>query len=199
MPVQRLRPIASVFRQGIIACVAFMTPVFVVLYFMSIPNGPWLFVLVSQIVISLAIGISSWRFFQLAIWVSSDSIAERGFFRLHRAFSGPEIGSIVFAQAYSGPEIQPQLFVRSPSGATIVRMRGQFWTRESMETVMETLDAPVEIIDDPVSIAELRDSIPTVLYWFERRPVVAGIAFAAGLIALGAVVLIALRLTGVLA
>lgn len=175
-----------------------MTPVFIVLYVMAIPNGPWLFVLVSQIVISLAILIASWRFFQLAIWVSSDSIAERGFFRLHREFTGPEIGSIVFAQAYSGVEINPQLFVRGPSGATLVRMRGQFWTRESMEKVMDTLDAPVEIIDDPVSIAELRDSIPAGLYWFERRPVVAGIAFAASLIALGAVILVALRLSGVL-
>lgn len=198
MPVQRLRPIPSVFRQGILACVVFMIPVFVVLYSMSVPGGPWPVVLLAQIVISAAILISTWRFFSLGIWVSPDSITERGFFRLHREFHRSEIGSIVFANALSGREVHPQLFVRGPSGALLVRMRGQFWTRESMDTVLETLDVPVELIEDPVTVAELRDSIPSGLYWFERHPIVAGFAFAAALTCLGGVVLLVLRLTGVL-
>lgn len=198
MPVQELRPIADVFRQGILACVVFMIPVFLVLYFMTVPNGPWPVVLLAQVVISSAILISTWRFFSLAIWVSHDSITERGFFRLHRTFTRDQIGSIVFAETHNGREILPQLFVRSPSGALLVRMRGQFWTRESMDTVSEILDVPVELIEDTVTVSELRDTMPAGLYWFERHPVVAAISFAAALSCLGGVVLLVLRLTGVL-
>lgn len=198
MTAQRLTPIFGVFRQGIVACIAFMVPVFVVLYAMATTHGSWHFVLFWQLVFSAAVLFSTWRFFQLAILVSPDSISERGFFRIHRSYSREEIGSIVLARAYSGLEIHPQLFVLSPSGTLLIRMRGQFWTRESMDQVAETLDVPVRTIDEPISVAELRDTMPAMLYWFERHPVVAGFVFATSLSAIGAGILLALRLTRVL-
>jgi hypothetical protein len=198
MTVQRLRPLADVFRQGILACLVFMIPVFIVLFAMTVPDGPWELVLIAQVLISVAILISSWRFFKLAIWVSGDTIAERGFFRLHREFRTSEVGSLLFVNTYNGREIHPQLFVRDHSGALLIRMRGQFWSRDAMDQLVEALDVPVQLIEDPTTIAELRDTIPKGLYWFERLPVAAGFAFAAALACIGGITLLVLRFAGVM-
>jgi len=198
MTVQRLRPLADVFRQGILACLVFMIPVFIVLFAMTVPDGPWELVLIAQILISVAILISSWRFFKLAIWVSDDTITERGFFRLHREFSRSEVGSVLFVNTYNGREIHPQLFVRDHSGALLIRMRGQFWSRDAMDQLVEALDVPAQLIEDPMTVAELRETTPQGLYWFERLPVAAGFAFAAALACLGGITLLVLRFAGVM-
>lgn len=198
MTVQRLRPLADVFRQGILACLVFMIPVFVVLFAMTVPDGPWELVLICQILISVAILISSWRFFKLAIVISPETVAERGFFRLHREFPRSDIGSMLFVNTYSGREVHPQLFVRDHGGALLIRMRGQFWSRDSMDQLVEALDVPVQLIEDPMTVEELRDTIPEGLYWFERLPVAAGFAFAAAVACLGGITLLVLKFTGVM-
>lgn len=175
-----------------------MIPVFIVLFAMTVPDGPWELVLIAQILISVAILISSWRFFKLAIWVSGDTITERGFFRLHREFRTSEVGSLLFVNTYNGREIHPQLFVRDHNGALLIRMRGQFWSRDAMDQLVEALDVPVQLIEDPTTIAELRETIPKGLYWFERLPVAAGFAFAAALACIGGIALLVLRFAGVM-
>jgi len=175
-----------------------MIPVFVVLFAMTIPDGPWELVLFFQILISTAILISTWRFFKLAIWVSADTIAERGFFRLHREFRRSDVGSVLFVNTHNGREIHPQLFIRDHSGALLIRMRGQFWSRESMDQLVEALDVPAQLIEDPMTVSELRETIPKGLYWFERLPVAAGFAFAAALACLGGITLLVLRFAGVM-
>ena len=43
-----LRPFAHLFRQGVLATVAFMLPILLVLYFLTIPDGPWQAVLATS-------------------------------------------------------------------------------------------------------------------------------------------------------
>ncbi|MCU1410052.1 MAG: hypothetical protein JWR04_759 [Rhodoglobus sp.] len=186
----KLRPLPRIFSQGIIAVVAFMTPVFVVLYVMTIPSGPWRAVLVTQIIATIVVVAASASYFRLAIWVDRTSITEVGFFGRTVRVEAGEIGSVFVADVFeaSGTKTLPQLFVRDKAGKQVIRMRGQFWSRESMDRVLAILEVPKLARDDSVSTRELRDEYPGLLYWFERRPFIAGLVFTACTIVVGALV-----------
>jgi hypothetical protein len=186
----KLRPLGHVFSQGIIAVVAFMAPVFVVLYFLTIPSGPWRAVLVTQVIATIVVVASSVSYFRLAIWVDRTSITEIGFFGRMRRVEARDIESVFVADVFeaSGTKTLPQLFVRDASGRTVIRMRGQFWSKESMDRVLAILEVPKVAREASVSTRELRDEYPGLLYWFERRPVIGALVFTAGTAVVGAVV-----------
>ena len=60
-----MRPHDNLFRQGVLAVVAFMTPVFVVLYVMTVPEGPWKAVLVSHLIATVAVVAAGFAYFRL--------------------------------------------------------------------------------------------------------------------------------------
>jgi hypothetical protein len=163
-----------------IACFVFMVPVFVVLYFVAVPQGLGMAVVWGQVVAAVLILLATAAFFRAAIWVSPDRVVERGYFGGMKRMSRADIGSIMIVETYdeNSAETQPQLFIRDRTGKREIRMRGQFWSRENMNLVMSTLDVPVEQIDDSAT-SELREEFPTLLYWFERRPWIAAAVFAA--------------------
>ena len=190
----RLRPNSSLFRQGLLASIIFMTIVFVVLYFLTIPDGPWQLVLGMQVVISLAITFASWGYFSATIWVSPDEISERGFFGQRHRFPVATIDSIVTATVTgSGGELQRQVFVRDAAGRLQVRMRGQFWSPESLDTVIRTLGVPVVRVEEVTTIRELRRQYPELLFWFERHPRIAIAVTAATGLVIGVVLFAFLR------
>jgi len=194
----KLRPLPHIFSQGVIAVVAFMAPVFVVLYVMTIPSGPWKAVLVTQIIATLAVAYGTFSYFRATIWVEPTSITEIGFFGRTRRVEAHEIGSVFVADVFeaSGTRTLPQLFVRDKQGRQVIRMRGQFWSRESMDRVLAILDVTKLARDDSVSTRELRDQYPGLLYWFERRPIIAALAFSVGMLAVGAVIYALFAISG---
>lgn len=194
----KLRPLATIFSQGIIAVVAFMTPVFIVLYVMTLPSGPWKAVLVTQIIATLAVVLGTVSYFRLAIWVDRTSITEVGFFGRTKRVEAADIGSVFVAEVFeaSGTKTLPQLFVRDKQGRQLIRMRGQFWSKESMDRVLATLEVPRLARDDSVSLRELRDEYPGLLYWFERHPIIAALAFTAGTAVVGGAVYALFALSG---
>ena len=198
-PTVRLRPYSHLFSQGIFAVVAFMTPVFVVLYVLTLPNSRWPAVLVLQVVATLLVFVAAWAYFGTAIWVSPTEISERGFFGRKRTFARQSIGSVVIAETYasSSSETIPQLFVCDHEGTQIVRMRGQFWSRENMEVVKSTLDVPFTVVDEAVTTGDLRRDFPGLLYWFERHPVLTALGFTAFFVSLAGIVMAFLMITGV--
>lgn len=194
--MRALRPHSFLLRQGLVASIVSLTPIFGVLYFLTIPNGPWAIVVATQAVATIAITLACSGYFAVAIWVAPGVIAERGFFGRKTRFEASDIGSILVAHTYASPDLTPipQLFVCDHDGKQLVRMRGQFWSRESMDAVIEALPVPVTETDGPVSIADLRHDFPGLLYWFERHPIWAGLAFT-GIVALfGGVLLLVLQL-----
>ena len=180
----RLRPHPHLFRRGTGAIIAFFVPTFGVLYFLSVPNGPWPLVLVTQLLVAAAFGCSVIAYLRLGVWVTAETIAERGFFGMMRRYARSQLGTTIFVNTYHGGWVEtvPQLFITDPTGRQLIRLRGQFWSRDSMQTVMDTLDVPLTEIDHPVSKSELHAMYPGLLYWFERRPVVAALLFAAILV-----------------
>lgn len=195
----KLRPLGHVYTQGIIACVAFMTPVFIVLYCLAGPDGQWETVLAVQIVATLLVTLASARYFGLGIWVSADGVSERGFFRRRTFYPLSTIGSVVRARTFEGSSARtsPQLFVCDHDGRQLVRMRGQFWSIESMDVVAATLEVPISHLDDVRSLEELGKDFPGLLYWFERHPILMAAGFAAGLAVVAALVFGLLTIAGV--
>lgn len=191
---QRIRPLSSLFRQGLLGSIVFITIVFVVLYFLTVPNGPWTLVLSLQVVAMVVVGLAAWGYFSATIWVSRTEVSERGFFGTRRRFPVAEIDSILVATTVgSGGELQRQVFIRDAAGRLLVRMRGQFWSAESMDAVVTTLPVPVVKIDEVTTIKELRQQYPQLLFWFERRPVLA-LAVTAGVsLLIGVVLFVFLR------
>ena len=197
--VKRLRPHSHLFREGIIAVILFMAPVFVVLYVITLNNGHWLAVFVLQVIVTLLVVLAAWGYFGVAIWVSPEAISERGFFGRKTTFAREQLGSIVIAetQTASSAETTTQLFVCDEDGKGLVRMRGQFWSRENMELVRTTLDLPATEFDEAVTTRELRRDFPQLLYGFERHPVLALLSFTVATVVVAGLVMAFLFLAGV--
>ena len=186
----KLRPHEDLFRQGVVAYLAFMAPVFVVLYVLTIPRGPWVAVLVTHAIAIVLFIVVSVLYFRVAIWVDRTGITEIGLLGRTTRIEAADIGSLFLVEMFeaSGTHTLPQLFVRDSAGKQVMRMRGQFWSKASMDTVVATLEVPKEASDQAVSSRELRDEYPGLLYWFERRPVIAALAFGAGVAIVAAIV-----------
>ena len=186
-----LMPRRSLYRQALLATLAFLGPVLIVLYWITIPDGPWVVVLVTHLIASAAFAVASWSFFAVAVWVHPTGIAERGFFGSRTHFERDEIDSIMLVRTFAGgspTETMPQLFVCGPNGEQLVRMRGAFWTDEAMEAVSEELDIPITEFSESVTSAELLEEYPHLLYWFERRPVLAAAVFSASVVVGGGII-----------
>jgi len=193
MDTTRLRPHRHLLWRGIGAILAFCIPTFGALIFVTAPDGPWMVVLTSEVILLLVLCIAVYRYLRTGIWVDAAGIAERGFFLSRGRVPLAQIGSLVSANVFraGGADTVPQLFICDHDGQQLVRLRGQFWSEESMRAIMTILEAPVVEIAHPVSTMELHRDYPGLLYWFERRPILAYLLFA-GLLALGGVGLYAL-------
>jgi hypothetical protein len=187
--LHRIRPTQRILRRGAATIIAFLVPITVILYFLTVPDGPWLFILVPELVILAGILAAIFMVRRTGLWVGRKGIAERGFFGRTNFVPVKTIGSIVLVDTFvsGGTERVPQLFICDADGKQIVRMRGQFWSRRSMEFVSKTLGLPVNELLDVVTAAELLEEYPGLLYWFERHPRMFGLLFVAVVIACGAI------------
>ena len=186
-----LVPRRSLFRQALLATLAFLGPVLLVLYWVTIPDGPWIVVLVTHILASLAFTVASWAFFATGVWVSPTGIAERGFFGRRTYFGIDEVTTVMLLRTFHGGDVREtgqQLFICGADDTPLVRLRGQFWSDESMDAVIEILDVPVTEFTESVTSEDLRAQYPGLLYWFEGRPVLAAAAFSAAVVCGGALI-----------
>lgn len=194
-PRRRLDLPRSLFYRGLFAAIAFIGPVFGVLYILVLPDGPWRAVVVAQIAVVLLAVAASIAYVRSAIWMGPDSatITERGFFGRLVHFDKSEVESILRANVYTsdGSECRPQLVVLGANNRRLLRMRGQYWTIDDMNAVVEELEVPVFTIPGTVSTSELRRDYPHALYLLERYPsLVVLISIGATALTAGALVLI---------
>ena len=195
MTPRKFEPERALFRQGFIATAAFATPVFIALYAITIPNGPWQVVVITQVLATVVVTVFTGLFFRTAIWIEPDGLRERGFFGHVHTVPLSEIGSVVIAETYTGggTESHQQLFVCDHAGKQVLRMRGQFWSAEDMKILVASLNVPKTTIDETVSRSELQRDYPGLLYWFERHPILLALLFTAVTAVFGTVLLLVLR------
>ena len=167
-----LRPHAHLFTRGIVAVLALTTPVFAVLYWATIPAGPWPFVIGLHLLVVAATTVAVLAFFSTTIEFGPDGVAKRGFFGRTVVVRSGTVKSVAIVNLYEQSTLDtlPQLFVTGTDGRVLIRMRGQFWAVEDMERVAEELDVPVTRYVESMTLTELRRSSPELLFWFERFP-----------------------------
>ncbi|MDQ1577200.1 MAG: hypothetical protein QOH55_2350 [Microbacteriaceae bacterium] len=167
-----LEPHGHLFTTGIIAILALTTPVFAVLYWLAIPAGLGAVVLVIHLLSFVVSIIAVVAYFGTTIQIGPDGVRERGFFGRVTTTRADQVGQVLLLDLYQGSTLDthPQLFIRAHDGRLLLRMRGQYWSRESMEQVAEELDIPVTLAPHSMTLAELRRKTPELLYWFERFP-----------------------------
>lgn len=167
-----IRPMRQLFRQGLIAVLALTTPVFAVLYWMTVRLDSWPIVLAVHLAVLALTAVVIVGYLGACISVSPDGIDERGFFGHTRSARIEQIGSILVLEIYrdSALDTQPQLFVCDHDGQLLIRMRGMFWSRADMDVVIDQLDVPVNVSDSTFTMADLRRTRPELLYWFEHLP-----------------------------
>ena len=166
-----LRPRGQLLRHSAVAGLALFAPIFSVLYWLTVPTGSWRPVAAAQVVLILVcvLGVVAYR--RTGIWVDHSGITERGFFGRVDSFAAAEVGSILLLELYLGDALDTHahLFVTGSDGRLLVRMRGQYYSRFAMDTVIEQLAAPVVRVEEPMTLQELNRARPELLYWFERR------------------------------
>lgn len=166
-----LRPRGHLLRHSIIAVLALVSPVFASLYWLTIPTGAWMPVAAAQAVVTVVWCLGAVGFLRTGIWVDHTGITERGFFGRVDSYPAADVGSIMFLELYlaDGLDTHAHLFVTGSDGRLLVRMRGQFYSRSAMDTVIEQLAVPVVRVTEPMTLRELNRAHPELLYWFERR------------------------------
>ncbi|MFC6354622.1 hypothetical protein [Luethyella okanaganae] len=167
-----LKPHGHLFRQGSLATLALLAPVFAVLYWLAIPYGIWMSVLVAQLVLMALYGLTVVAYMRVYIRVDNSGVEERGFFGRINRVPVDRVDSILIADLYQGGTLDthPQLFAIDENGRLLLRMRGRYWPQAAMDVVAETLGAPVTYSATPTTLAEFTRVHPELLYWFERRP-----------------------------
>jgi hypothetical protein len=171
MHVHALRPHGHLLKQASFAFLALVTPLCAALYWLSIPSGPWLAVLIAQGLATVVFGWGVIASVRAVIWVDRTAVTERGFFGRVHSFSTSEVASVVMLDLYQSGALDtdPQLFLVDADGCLLLRMRGQFWSHASMETLADVLGKRVVRVPEPVTLRELNRARPQLLYWFERR------------------------------
>jgi hypothetical protein len=196
---RKLRPHPWLFRQGLVATLAFLVPTFGVLYFLTVPDGPWPMVIATQVFATVAVILACRSYFRVGIWIDQRGIAERGMLGRLTMMPTADIGSIVLVRTFEGggAETVPQLFVCDHDGNQVIRLRGQFWSESDMRIVCDKLDVPVTRLNQSVTPRELLERYPGLLYWFERRPVFASALFSAAVLVIGTLLYLGLAALGI--
>jgi hypothetical protein len=174
---RRLKPHTDLLKNGVLAALALMTPVFAVLYWLAIPAHVWPLVLAGHVVALVLCVAVALIYRRVSIVVGPDSIVETGPFGRPRRVDFERIRSALLVEVYreSTLETQANLFLRDADGRLVLRMRGQFWPRQAMEEVLAAVDIAPSASEHAVTLAELRRTSPELLYWFERNRLLAWI------------------------
>ena len=164
----------SLLAQGIAALLALSIPIMIVLYWLTIPAGTWGWVGAAQVLVLAAVLVAAYRYTRVSITVTPTTAIEVRFFGGETRTNIADIERVIMLEMHRTMASQSrlQMFVLDAAGKPLLRMRGEYWSRNSINRIAAQLSAaPIEHIDHPVTLDELQTSRPEMLYWFERRPI----------------------------
>jgi hypothetical protein len=151
--------------------VALVLPLLAAELWLLDPEGAWPVVAATGLVVATLI-VAAWISYQrTSASLSVYGIVEHGFFGGTSIVAARDIAGVLRLQVYrpNSLETTQELFVVSRSGRGVFRMRGRFWSTHSMDRVAPALGVEETVRPEPVTLAELRETDPKLLYWFERR------------------------------
>ncbi|ANJ26231.1 hypothetical protein [Agromyces aureus] len=166
-----LRPRRTLGRNIGFSIAALVLPILATQLWVLDPTGAWAVVAWAGAVIA-ALLVFAWIAYQRTqATVSRYGIVERGFFGGTYTIRASDIATVLRVQLYRGSSLDTtqELFVVNRAGRGVFRMRGRFWNTSTMDRVAKILDVEETVRTEPVTLAELRETDPNLLYWFERR------------------------------
>ncbi len=166
-----LRPSRTLGRSVGLPIAALTVPVLAAVLWLVDPAEAWPLIAVATVAV-LAVIFTAWVGYRRAnASISRYGIVERGFFGGVSTVAGRDIAGVLRVQLYRGNSLDTsqELFVVDRTGRGAFRMRGRFWDGPTMDRVAEVLGVDETAGSEPMTLADLRESNPRLLYWFERR------------------------------
>ena len=194
----RLRPRLGLLLSGVLVLIIVPLPIVATLITLGVPGGSWPIALICGAISIVVFFIGLCLFCTTDIVISSTQITERGFFSRSTSTPISAVNSLVLAHTFSlsSSETLPQLIVRNDRNDRILRMRGIFWTEQSMREAAAAIGSPLEEPADAITSRQFFEHYSGSAYWFEnRRGLGVTIVAVIGLACIG-VVLGLMRLLG---
>jgi len=166
-----LRPRRTLGRSIGLPFIALVLPLLAAELWLLDPEGAWPLVAWTAAIIA-ALVVAAWIAYQRTqVAISAYGIVERGFFGGVYTTAVRDVAGVLRVRVYRGNSLDTsqELFVVNRAGRGVFRMRGRFWTTSDMDQVAGILGVEETVRPDPVTLAELRQTDPQLLYWFERR------------------------------
>ena len=185
-----LRPRRSLLWSGILVLVIVPLPIVATLITLGLSSGSWRISVIAEglVLVLFVTGLFILR--STYVMISASNLTERGFFARTVTIPISEVRSMVIAHTFrtSSSDTVPQLIVRNKHGARILRMRGVFWTEESIRLAAAAIGAPLEEPVEPLTSHQFFEQYAGTAYWFEdRRGLAIGLVVLVGLACVGIV------------
>lgn len=173
--VLALRPRSTLIRDGAVSMLALTLPILGAMFWIDLPGQVWLLVtMLGIIVLMLGLGLAR-RLSRAGLWVTEEEVAARGCFGGLDRIPLDRLATVVAIQPDAGFERRgvDHLFALGHDGQLLLRMHGHVWSRTAMQGLAEQLGVPATVIDDVDLGMHFMRNHPELLYWFERRPLLA--------------------------
>lgn len=173
--VLALRPRSTLIRDGAVAMLALTLPILAAMFWFDLPGQVWLLVtMLGIIVLMLGLGLAR-GLGRAGLWVTEEEMAARSFFGGLDRIPLDGLATVVAIQPDAGFERRgmDHLFALGHDGQLLLRMHGHVWSRTAMQGLAEQLGVPATVIDDVDLGMHFMRNHPELLYWFERRPLLA--------------------------
>jgi hypothetical protein len=172
-----LRPRRDLWLAAWAACAAFVFPLFLSLYLITIPTGRWAPFAAAHALVMGAFALAAQRLHGAGIHLSRDGIRERAYF-LSTVFTPVDrIASVLVVRLldWNSEDMSRQLFIVDAAGQTLLRIRGQLWHAADFDRIVHFYAVPVHVVEDPMTWSELRRSkYRHNLSKWERQPHLTG-------------------------
>jgi hypothetical protein len=169
--IRVLRPRERIVSRAIIAALALFIPLFLVLYWLSVPRETWPFVLEVQcgltaLGVIFALGVT-----KMSLRVTPEHLSVRRLLGRETQIALADIDSLVLVELYKSGTVDclPNLYLLDSAGDVLVRLNGHVWSRQTLETVIDELGITVLRPPDPFTAAELGRLRPQLVSCLTRH------------------------------
>lgn len=146
------------------------TPLFAVLYWLTVPSGGWRSVLAVHVGLTLVFGAVAASVLRIRVSCDGTVVTERGLLGRPRRVPVSDVARVLLLDLYQPGALDThrQLFLLARDGRVLLRLRGQLWAQTDLDALAASIGTPVERLPQPLSRAELKRLHPGLLRWFER-------------------------------
>jgi len=186
--VLRLRPRRSLLLSGILVFFVVPLPIDATLLILGVTGGTWQTPVIGAAVVVAIFLVALYLLQTCYVAISPTEIIEREYFTRPVTTPLSRVRTVVIAHTFSSSssETFPQLLVRDAQGKRILRMRGVFWTEESIRAAAAAIGSPVHELPEPVTSKQFFEQYSASAYWFEgRRGLGIGVVVVVGVLCVG--------------